>query len=226
MLNFWVKHRSVLMMSESRIELKIVEAAKSDDALWDEFIAHSPQGTFFQSTTWADLIAQSFNRTCRRLFCLRNDRPVGCLIIFESKKLFWKVATPTPLFPFTAPVFYKPQDERSQKTISNYLNISSAFGKYLDENYAFWILDAPHTFQDTRSFIWQGASVTPRYTYIVTLKDKEVLYSRFNQSTRKKLKLTEREDFRMFESDDPSDLIELISKSYHRHGRYPLISRK
>ena len=101
------------MISESRIELKIVKAATSDNALWDEFIVHSPQGTFFQSIAWSDMIAQSFNRNCKRLFCLRNNMPVGCLILYENKKLFWKVATPTPLFPFTAPSFYKPQDEQS-----------------------------------------------------------------------------------------------------------------
>jgi len=214
------------MMSEIRSELKIIDVTKSDDALWDTFVSRSPQGTFFQNSAWINLIEPLYNIRSKRLFCLRNDQPVGGLQYYETRKLFWKVITPTPLVPFSAPLLYAANDEKLQKRVSNYLNISSAFAKYLNNNLDFWILDAPHTFSDARSFIWKGALVEPRYTYVVNLDDEKGISANFNQSTRKKLKLAEKENIIMIESEDPSELITLFSKSYHRHNRTPLIDEK
>jgi hypothetical protein len=214
------------MASDIRTELKLVDVSKSEDTLWDEFVAKSPQGSVFQSTSWINLIAQSFKVSPTRLFCLRNDQPVGGLLFFETKKIFWKVATPTPLAPFTSPLLYAPEDEKTHKRISNCLNISTTFAYYMNKNLDFWILDTPYTFSDPRAFQWQGANIQPRHTYVVDLKNKENIIKNYNQSTRKKIKSAEQEDYDLFESNDPSHLINLISKSYHRHNRNPLIEDK
>ena len=118
-------------MAESNALLKINEIQKSDSALWNSFVDSSPQGTFFHTTTWADIISSTFGRSYNIILCMRNEQPVGGMIFFPHKKLIWKMITPTAFFPYCAPIFYRPVDEKSQKTIQSKLNITASFENYL-----------------------------------------------------------------------------------------------
>ncbi len=211
-------------MAESNSSLKVIEVQGSDSALWDNFVKNSPQGTFFHSTAWATIISNTFRRSYKKLMCVRKEQPVGGMIFFEHKKLMWKMITPTPLFPFTAPFYYPPTDEKYQKTIHMQLNISAAFEEYLHRNYDYWILDSPANSKDMRTYLWQGAVVEPRYSYVVTLDTKENLINNFNQNLRKKLKQAAKQGAAVRESEDWPLLVDLINKSYHRHGIRPNFS--
>ena len=210
-------------MAESNPSLKIVELPKSESALWNEFVDSSPQGTFFHSTIWADIISNTFNRSYKILLCKRNEQLMGGMIFFEQKKMFWKMITPTAFFPFSSPIFYLPVDEKSQKTIQNQLNITSLFENYLRNNYDYWVIDISSNSKDIRSYLWQGAIAEPRYSYIVSLKSKEEILNNFNQSIRKKLKQAENQKAVLKKSKDIKILVDLISKSYRRHGMKPLV---
>jgi hypothetical protein len=210
-------------MSENILSLKIKEIQKSESALWNSFVANSPQGTIFHTTTWADIISRTFNRSYKIIQCLKNEQPVGGMIFFTHNKLIWRMMTPTAYFPFCAPIFYLPADEKPQKTIHNHLNITSIIEKYLRDNFDYWILDVPASSKDVRSYLWKGASVEPRYSYVVSLKKKEDIFNNFNQGIRKKLKQAENQETVITESTDTSILIDLINKSYYRHGMRPLV---
>jgi len=155
---------------------------------------------------------------------MKHDQPMGGMIFFTHKKLIWKMITPTAFFPFCAPIFYLPVDEKSQKIIHNQLKITARFEDYLTRNYDYWVLDIPSTIQDIRSFLWKGACVEPRYSYIVSLKNKEQIINNFNQSIRKKLKQAENQRAVVRESSDTTLLAELIDTSYRRHGMKPMVS--
>ena len=131
--------------------------------------------------------------------------------------------TPTAFFPFCAPIFYLPVDEKPQKTIHNHLAITSVIEEYLRENYDYWILDIPASSKDVRSYLWKGASVEPRYSYVVSLKKRDEIFNNFNQSIRKKLKQAENQEMVVTESRDFNLLVELINTSYRRHGMRPLV---
>jgi lipid II:glycine glycyltransferase (peptidoglycan interpeptide bridge formation enzyme) len=208
-------------MAENYSSLKIIEVQGSDSTLWDNFVKKSPQGNFFHSMTWANIISNTFSRKFKTLICVRNEQPVGGMIFFEHKKLIWRMITPTPLFPYTAPFYYQPTDEKYQKTIHMQLNISAAFEEYLHRNYDYWILDSPANSKDMRAYLWQGAVVEPKYSYVVTLDKKENLINNFNQNLRKKLKQAAKQGAVVKESEDWPLIVDLIIKSYHRHGIRP-----
>jgi len=210
-------------MAESNPSLEIKEIQKSESALWNSFVANSPQGTIFHTTRWADIISRTFSRSYKIIHCLKNEQLVGGMIFFTHKKLLWRMITPTAFFPFCAPIFYLPVEEKPQKTIHNHLNITSRIEEYLRDNYDYWILDMPASSKDVRSYLWKGASVEPRYTYVVSLKKKEDIFNNFNQSIRKKLKQAENQETVVTESTDISPLADLINISYHRHGMRPLV---
>ncbi len=211
-------------MAESNASLEIIKIQNSDSALWNSFVDGSPQGTFFHTTTWADIISSTFRRSYNIILCMRNEQPVGGMIFFTHKKLIWKMITPTAFFPYCAPIFYHPVDEKSQKTIQNKLNITASFENYLRNNYDYWILDISSSTKDIRSYLWKGATAEPRYSYVVSLKNGEEIFNNFNQSIRKKLKQAENQKAIVKDSTDPKLLIDLISKSYRRHGMKPIVS--
>ncbi len=211
-------------MAENYSSLKIIEVQGSDSALWDNFVKKSPQGNFFHSITWANIISNTFSRKFKTLICVKNEQPVGGMIFFEHKKLIWRMITPTPLFPYTAPFYYQPTDEKYQKTIHMQLNISAAFEEYLHRNYDYWILDSQASNKDMRAYLWQGAVVEPKYNYVVTLDEKENLINNFNQNLRKKLKQAAKQGAVVRESEDWPLIVDLIIKSYYRHGIRPHIS--
>ena len=98
-------------MAESNQSIEIREIQKSESTLWNKFVDISPQGTFFHTTTWADIISSTFKRSYKIIFCTKNEQPVGGMIFFEHKKMFWKMITPTAFFPYCSPIFYLPVNE-------------------------------------------------------------------------------------------------------------------
>ena len=213
-------------MAESKPQFKITQVQNSDSALWNQFVKDSPQGTLFHTTVWADLLSSTFNRSYETVFCLKNEQPVGGMIYFKHRKLMWQMITPMAFFPYCAPIFYRPHDEKPQKTIHNQLSIAECFDSYLREFYDYWILDIPAESKDVRSYMWKGARTEPKYSYVVSLGNKDDLYLNFNQSVRKKLKQAQKVQASVMESKDPARLAELVSISYRRHGMKPLVSER
>ena len=211
-------------MFEDNVLLEVTEIQKSDSSLWNTFVEKSPEGTFFHTTTWADIISNTFRRSYHIILCLKNEQPVGGMVFFSHKKLLWKMITPTAFFPYCAPIFYFPADEQVHKTIYNHLNITASIEKYLRDKYDYWVLDVSANSKDIRPYLWEGAVVVPRYSYVVSLKNKEELFKNFNQSIRKKIKQAENQNMGIRESKDTGPLVNLINKSYYRHGMKPVIS--
>jgi hypothetical protein len=213
-------------MAESKPLLEISHVSRADSALWNQFVEDSPQGTFFHTTDWIEILSSTFGRSYDIIFCLKNEQPVGGMIYFHHKKLIWKMITPTAFLPYCSPIFYKPLKEKPQKTIHNHLLIAERIENYLRTQYDYWVLDVPYTSRDVRSYLWRGAVVEPQYTYVVSVTNKEAVFENFNQSVRKKLKQAQNENAVVRESSDPTLLAELVTKSYHRHGMKPLISKE
>jgi lipid II:glycine glycyltransferase (peptidoglycan interpeptide bridge formation enzyme) len=213
-------------MAEGNPSLEILDDWNSDSTLWDHFVEKSPQGTFFHTTTWANVLSSTFGRTYDIIFCIKNEQPVAGMIFFKHKKLIWNMITPTAFFPYCAPIFYRPVDEKPQKTIHNQLTITARFDDYLRENYDYWILDVPSSSKDVRSYLWKGATIEPQYSYVVSVKNRDELYDNYNQSVRKKLKQAQDKNAKIIESRDPRHLADLVIKSYQRHGMNPHVSEK
>ena len=169
-------------MSEDNVLLEVTEIQKSDYSLWNTFVKKSPEGTFFHTTTWADIISNTFGRSYHIILCLKNEQPVGGMVYFSHKKLLWRMITPTAFFPYCAPIFYSPADEQVHKTIYNHLNITASIEKYLRENYDYWVLDVSASSNDIRPYLWEGAVVEPRYNYVVSLKNTDPLVKLINKS--------------------------------------------
>ena len=91
---------------------------KSDYPLWDEFVESSPQGTFFNSTKWLQILSSVYIRPFKILVCKNKNGIRAGIVFFENKRFVWKLITPIFLLPFNGPLFAGNQNIKYQKSIA------------------------------------------------------------------------------------------------------------
>ena len=156
--------------------------------LWDEFVRDSPQGSFFYTSTWADILKTTFNRDYKIAIYGKRGNWLAGTILFINKRLNKTLITPMPLQFFNAPIFYVPDGEKYQKTVSNILEISQVFSYFFTRNFPLWILTTPCNYADVRAYQWNGCLVEPTFSYILEWESGEDPVQLYSQSVRRKLK--------------------------------------
>jgi len=199
---------------------------KNDFPLWNEFVKNSPQGTFFCTSAWLQILEEVYNRPLKIIVCKRNQEIVAGIPFFENKKLFWKLITPVFLLPFNGPIFKSSQDTKPQKVIADQIEYVKDLLTHLEEEYKLIQLNTHHSFHDLRAFKWKKYQTEPEHTYICNLENWQNLVDGFNQSLRKKIQKSKDHGFKFSQSDDVDLFSDLYKSSYNRHGHKPPISNE
>ncbi len=200
---------------------KIEYLKKTDYPLWDEFVESSPQGTFFNSVKWLQILSSVYNRTLRILVCKNKTEIRAGIIFFENKRFTWKLITPVFLLPFNGPLFADNQNIKYQKSIADNLHLSQLIIDKLHQDYNYIVLDTHYSTNDVRSFLWQNFSTKPIYSYLCNI-DKNI-ESNFNQSLRKKIRKCSEHQVQIFESEKTELFLSFYENSYSRHKLKPPI---
>jgi hypothetical protein len=211
-------------MHEDHGSLTVSVLTDHEYARWDEFVFQSPQGTFFHTTTWAQILSRHFQRPYRILLILWNDQPAAGCLVFEHKRCGQPLITPLALYPYSGPIFYRPQHEKPQKTLADYSRLSATLITYLNQAYPLWILDCSYLLADVRTFQWAGCTTEPTHTYLLDLDDWPNLEERFSGSLRKKIRQAREMPFRIITTTEPHEFIRMYLASYRRHGMTSLIT--
>lgn len=198
--------------------------SKNDYPLWDEFVKNSPQGSFFCSIVWLQILAEVNNRSFKILVCKRNNKIVAGLPFFENKKGFWKFITPVFLMPYEGPLFLTNQDSKLQKIIADQLEFLEYLIKWLLKEYSLIQLKTHYSQNDLRAFTWNDFQIEPEHTYVCKLDNELTVYNRFNQSLRKKIQKCNELKYKIIPSVDLDFFTEMYFSSYKRHGNKPPIS--
>jgi lipid II:glycine glycyltransferase (peptidoglycan interpeptide bridge formation enzyme) len=191
--------------------------------LWDEFVSNSPQGSFFYTTQWADILRNTFNRQFKIAVYRKGDVWLGGSLFFINRKMSKSLITPLPLNFFNAPIFYKPVDEKYQKTLAHILEISESFVHFFSNNFPLWILTTPYNINDMRPYQWNGCNVEPTYSYVLDLKTEGDFTEFYSQSVRRKLKQAQQYKPKILQSNQPDYFIKLYQRSYERRNQSPYI---
>ena len=194
--------------------------------LWDEFVMSSPQGSFFYTLAWATALQNTFRRSFKIAVCHKKELWLGGTLYFINKKLGIPLITPLPLNFYNTPLFYKPENEKYQKTLAHMAEISNDFINFFTANYPIWILTSPPETEDIRAYQWQDCDVTPAYSYVLDLKNGDDPSNRYSQSVRRKLNQSKKLESKIDENTDTGPFIDLYRQSYERHRIKPLISNE
>ena len=197
--------------------IEILYLEKEDFPLWDEFVKSSPQGTFFCSISWLQILEKVYNRHLKILVCKRNNAIIAGIPFFENKRLFWKMITPVFLLPCDGPLFYFSPDSKPQKIIADQINFLEGMLKHLKKDYDLIQLKTHRSINDLRAFTWNDFQIEPEHTYICKLENEQAIISRFNQSLRKKIQKSKDQNFEIISSKDVKVFTDLYFSSYKRH---------
>lgn len=204
--------------------IEIQYLSKEDYPRWDEFVKSSPQGTFFCSISWLQILEEIYNRPFKIIVCKRNHIIVAGIPFFENKRLFWKMITPVFLFPADGPIFNFNPETKPQKIIAGQLKYLDKLLKQLKSEYNLIQFETHHGFNDLRPFTWNDFQVEPEHTYICKLENEQAIFNRFNQSLRKKIQKSKEQKYKIIESKELDAFVDLYFASYKRHGIIPPIS--
>ncbi|MFC2088124.1 GNAT family N-acetyltransferase [Calditrichota bacterium] len=210
-------------MQNENSNFKLAYLNEDGYSQWDEFVKCSPQGTFFNTIQWADLLSSVYNRPFRILTCVKQSEILAGVIFFENKRLIWKMITPVFLFPFNGPLFQSTKDLKYQKIIADQLHYSGLLSEQLIKDFNYIMLKMHYETADIRSFQWENYDIQPEYSYLFKLENEEQLEKNFNQSLRKKLRKCSEYNARIIESKDWNLFLSLYKSSYTRHKLRPPI---
>lgn len=152
-------------MTLKRLEL----AEVADDAAWDAFVAASPQGTVFSSTSFLRSLRAPF----RRFAVHGGGAPLAQIAVLED------AAGQAVRFPFTPyqGILFAPAASEARQRITREFRLTEFLLEQLTARYHRMELALSWNFQDLRPFLWHNHGqeqapqfrTIPRYTAILPL---------------------------------------------------------
>jgi hypothetical protein len=208
------------------MKLRAEKLTENEFSLWNDFVNKSPQGSFFNTTQWANLLADTFNRPYQ-IIVLKNDQEiVAGIIAFIHSKLMFRMVTPVPLFPYNGPVLADHTGLKYQKIISRDIEYINRLTDYFIKEFHFFTWQTSPLLNDVRAFQWKNCRAEPTYSYRLHVNDWNSCQAAFNQTVRKKVRQAERDNYKFKKSDAKSSFLNLYSQSYLRHNMQPLIKEE
>jgi lipid II:glycine glycyltransferase (peptidoglycan interpeptide bridge formation enzyme) len=203
--------------------LSIKTFAESEYSEWDSFVASSPQGTIFNTSTWASLLRELFGVHHTVFGVYKGDQLLGGISLLHKYKSGLKVVTRPHLTPYNGILFRASQGEKSQKTSSEHQEIAGILLDRLEKEFKYIHLVLHPSVSDVRPFQWRHWHSLPQYTYVNSLSDLTKTWALLSSSLRRKISRAEESRFSVVEKDDPALLLKFQEMSYAKAGLKPVL---
>ena len=201
--------------------LSLNQLSESEYPLWDSFVAASPQGTIFNTSTWAAILREAFNVEPAIYAVREADQIVGGILFFHKKKAGLKVITRLPLTPYNGILFHAPQGEKSQKSTTEHQETLALILETLEKQFNFVHFALHPSVTDLRPFLWRHWYTLPQYTYVSSIADTPHAWTLFSSSLRRKINRAEEKHFAIIQKDDPTLLLKYQEMSYAKASLKP-----
>ena len=197
----------------SEIKTRILE--REEYPLWDEIVQQSPQGTLFHTTPWL-LLAERHSKTKLILIIGTIGEKViaGLPFFYRNRGIFRKIYSPvgSSMIHTLGPIYPEYLELKQYKREHYLRNFHSELHQYVYSELrpdTYSVITSPPS-RDIRPFLWDGYNVSPRYNFIIDIRDPEMIWSNFKRELRKSIKKTE--DFGVvIEEGGKEDYINIIS---------------
>jgi hypothetical protein len=200
---------------------------RSDYPQWNDFVRRqSASGTLFHTAFWADTIKEVFHRSYKITVILKNNE-IKSGILYWPKSGIIPSLTHVPLTPYQGIIHETPDPSKKISAIKADIHKrSNLLLDFLKKEYAFINFPLSVGIDDVRYYKWNNFSAEPSYTYLINLHDKEQIMARFNQSLRRKIKISEKQNLAVVRSNDIDPITRFVMDSYRVHQTSPPISAK
>lgn len=134
-----------------------------------------------------DLISELSNYRLSFLIVWHDEKIVGWMPIFTSRKFIFEICANPYLFFYNQICYTFERKMRNQQNLFKELQINEIIGKYLNKSFFKININLDVPFFDMRGFIWSNLKCTPFYTQFMDLK-KDFSEENYSISRRNGLK--------------------------------------
>jgi hypothetical protein len=204
-------------------KLYVTELSRDADLVqWDELIAHSPQGTIFQTSGWLNACARSLGKKVKIFGCFQDAQLVGgCSLFLERKYSVVPIAVSTcEMTPYGGFVLSGSRGTGVHKQESFSLRIIESIIEEVKKEHFFSvsILNSPE-FLDIRPFTLNGWRSSVFYTYYINLEDN--LETHADQLVKKNIRKAEKNRISIESFSDISKYYSLLHETFARKHLKP-----
>ncbi|WP_332898101.1 lipid II:glycine glycyltransferase FemX [Haladaptatus sp. CMSO5] len=162
----------------------------ADQQRWNNYVAASPQGTFFHQLEVLDVLATHSQTDLTLLIGKKGNEVVGLLPMFVTSKFGINVAfSPPPRLkvPYLGSLLLNSDDLRQRTFEDRHEEFVEGCFDYLHDTVRprYFNIRSTVGYPDVRPYLWQDFEILPRYTYQVDLTPGiEELFAQFSSDAR------------------------------------------
>jgi hypothetical protein len=198
---------------------------ESDYGEWTRLLAESPDGTVYGLPRYLEILCQALGGRFSVLVARRGGEVAAGVALYECASRWGTMVAHRPLLYYNGVVARRYETRYSSEQTGRQLKVLSALVQVLNaRGYARLTLHSPRSFSDVRPFLAAGWTATPQYTYVVSIRDLELAWSRVEQNLRRLVKRCEREGLLAVEDGDFESFYRLHSGTMDRKERQRYLS--
>jgi len=198
-------------------DIRVRELGEAEFDEWARFVAGSPEGSIYSLPKYLEILCRAAGGRFSVLGVCHGDELVGGVALYECDSRYGPYVLPRRLLYYNGLVLRRYQTKYPSEQTARHLKTMSAIEQALSRRgYSALALHCRGSMVDARPFIAAGWSVTPQYTYIVPVGDRELLWSRIEQNLRRLIKRCERDGMTVGEGEDFDDFFRLHAATMDR----------
>lgn len=201
-----------------------VEEARPDElGRFDDFLAASPQGTFFAGGPWLSLLAGQLPGRVAALAFAAAGEPRALVPVWERRDaLLGPVAEIPPLTPYWGPCLPPPGDLRAERVKARDHDVLAAAAAEIRRRWRCARLACHPALADVRPLSWAGFRGDTRYTSVLAPAPEDEFLASLSSSLRNKIK--QGEGRAVEESADPEPFVAMYAATFGRRGMRPPVT--
>ena len=192
---------------------------ESEFPAWDAFVAGSAQGSPYGTSQYLSALCEATAGSFRILAAARGSELVGGIALFEQQQGSMMRVAPRPLLYYNGLVLCESASKYPSLATARTLEASSAIEAQISSStYEKVVLKNHWSLLDARTFIAQGWSVRPGYSYVVSIANLEAAWQRVEQNLRRLVRRSSQQGIVFTEDDDFASFFRLHAAGVARKG--------
>ncbi|MBI5914250.1 MAG: GNAT family N-acetyltransferase [Bacteroidetes bacterium] len=196
---------------------EVFERHRIDDAIWDGFIARSPQGAPYGLSWYLDVVWPGW----QGIAVFHNGKMLAVMPLRISRK-YWVSYLFTPRFcQYTGIFFGEVEKKNATQTLALKKRLVSTILDHIPKEVKVLNLNFAPEFDYPLPFHWAGWELHVRYSYwLDNQEDKEQIFRNFDERTRTYINKARKSGLAVSQVQDVDDIIRLAGE----RKAYPLDS--
>lgn len=208
-----------MTQSETNQRFAVRTLTALDFAAWTQLVDASPHGSVYSRPDYLEILCEATGGTFSIVGVEHNGELAGGVALYEAPHRLGSVISNRLLLQYNGIVLAQHDTKYPSERTSREIQLMTALATHLQQHPAVrMLLHNRAPLGDWRVFRMQGWSVTPSYTYVVSIMDLDAQWQRVERNLRRLIKRCEREGYQYDEADDFGAFYALHSATHDRKG--------